>query len=208
MICLSSLKPLGSSVETDFNQIAAWHSWQKVFSHHIYWNAPERELSSPNTIFLPSAPFPHIWEFVELAAYQKNWCAIVNSDIIVSPNINRAMLAAKAKHAMAVTSWRHEFDPSVGINAHARVVDCGIDFFAASPEAWRIVWQYVPENIRIGCQQWDSWMLGALGELLGSRFMAITNHKCIFHPKHGNRKYGDIVGDVKMMRHSVWPHEI
>lgn len=208
MICLTSCKPLGSNSESDFNQIAAWHSWQRVFSQIVYWNAPERELSSSNTLFIPSQPFPHIWEFVEVAAYQKDWCAIVNADIITGDNLKKAMHAAKAKKAMALTSWRYEFDPAVGINAHARIVDCGIDFFAASPEAWQIVWQHVPENIRIGCQQWDSWMLGALGELLGNRFMGINNFRCIFHPKHGNRKYGGDVGPVKMMRHSVWPHEI
>lgn len=88
------------------------------------------------------------------------------------------------------------------------MVDSGIDIFAASPEVWTAITNVIPENIRLGCQKWDWWMLGAFAEFGGKYFHAITNHRCVFHPKHGNRKYGGDVGDVKLLNHGRMGEEI
>ena len=207
MIALTSCRPMGSNPEYDNNQFNAWASWQTAFSQIVYFNETQSELQSDNTLFIKSEPFPHLWKFVEWAAWQSDWCCVINADIVIAGNWVHALRAVQVKRALCFTSWRYEFTPQSGFNG-ARVVDCGIDIFAASPEMWKMVFQHIPENIRIGCQQWDSWMLGAFGEIAANRFVAVTNHKCVFHPKHGNRQYGGDVGKVEMMRHSVWPAEI
>lgn len=207
MIALSSLKPIGTHDESDTNQFNAWESWQKSFSACVYFNEPQRVLQSSNTLYVPSSDFPHLWQFVEWAAYQSDWCCIINSDILIGHNWQQALNKIRIKKSKCFTSWRYEFNSALGL-ANARVVDCGIDIFAACPDVWKAVLAHIPENLRIGCQQWDSWMLGAFGELAGKSFVGISNHRCIFHPKHGNRKYGGDIGKVEMMRHSVWPHEI
>lgn len=206
-MALSSLRPLGDSQEHDFNQLNAFESWKRSFSQVIYFNSPQDGIQSANTLFVPAQDFPPLWQFAEWAAYQTDWCCIVNSDILIGHNWQTALDAIRKKRAKCFTSWRYEFVPQYG-TAAARVVDPGIDIFAADPDIWKLVLKHIPENLRIGCQQWDSWMLGAFGELAGKHFVAITKHRCIFHPKHGNRKYGGDIGKVNMMRHSVWPHEL
>lgn len=143
----------------------------------------------------------------ELLSYQKDWGCIINSDIVITANLGEAMAAAKRKNARAVSSWRYEFDPT-GVSRQARVVDLGIDFFAAVPDVWRQVARVCPAHIRLGCEKWDSWMLGALNTIAKKQFMAITKFQCVFHPKHSGRKYGQDVGVVKDLGKPDWPVEI
>lgn len=207
MISLSSLKPIGTNSEYDNNQFNSWQSWQTAFSQIVYFNEPQPILQSANTLYINSEAYPPLWQFAELAAYQSDWCAITNGDIIIGENWPRALNSMRVKKTRCFTSWRYEFNPAIGLNP-ARVVDAGIDIFGAHPEVWRKIVQVIPENIRLGCQKWDWWMLGAFAEFGDKWFHGITNYRCVFHPKHGNRQYGGDVGDVALLNHGRWPDEI
>jgi hypothetical protein len=120
---------------------------------------------------------------------QQDWCAILNADIVVTPHFKLVELKLKARKASAASSWRHEFDPAIGFDPCSRV-DNVLDFFAASPFVWSLVYQDVNETLRLGSVQWDSWMLGYFAVKATAGFYDITPSKCIRHPRHGNRKYG------------------
>lgn len=191
MIFVSSCRPL---VKCDAayakNQIDAWKSWQRVAQAVTYFNHPQPELASPITRFIPSEPFPRLIDLVELCADQDDWCAILNADIIITPRFLTVEAALKGRKAWCASSWRHEFDPARGIEPRERV-DNGLDFFAARPEFWAKVYNDVPTTLRIGAQRWDTWMLSYFSVYGLSGFWDITPSRCVAHPKHGGREYGD-----------------
>ena len=174
------------------NQIRAHESWTQVFETIVYFNSTEQpEMRNGKTRFLPAEEFPRIVDIAEFCANQDQWCCIINADIYVSPAMRRIESALKTKHAWAASSWRHEFNPDVGIDPCERV-DNGLDFFAAIPSIWSRVFRDVPDTLRLGCQTWDSWMLGWFAMHAQEGFDDITPSKAIRHPKHEHRNYGPI----------------
>lgn len=169
--------------------MAAWKSWHQVAEAIVLFNDVQPALQSSITRFIPAESHPRIMELVELCMYQKEWCAILNGDIVITECFQRVELTLSARRAQAAVSWRHEFDPNVGLEPRARV-DNGLDFFAACPWIWAQVYAAVNENLRLGAIQWDSWMLGFFGLRSGGSLFDITPSRCVCHPLHQGRQYG------------------
>lgn len=209
MIFLSSFKPnVPFNSEYHKNQRFAFESLHEVTQNIVYLNDYEEYLSSEYTLFLPHENYPRIWEMAEILSYQSDWGCIINSDIVIAQyGFNKAMEVLKRKGAKASSSWRWTFDPARGLWPN-KVVDPGMDYFACTPEIWRHIARIAPDNIRIGCQRWDSWMLGALNVICPKQFFAVTNYRFLFHPKHEGRKYGGDIGPLKEIGQAAWPLEI
>lgn len=180
---------MGTHPEYDANQKRAWQSWHMVMSAIVYFNDPQPELESPITRFIPSEPYPRILDLVEFCMNQEDWCCIINADIVITERFRAVEKKLKSRNLYCSSSWRHEFDPAVGIDPCSRV-DNGLDYFGASPKFWEEVYQDVPDTLRLGSQQWDSWMLAYFGQRGASGFAHISDSKCVRHPKHGSRSYG------------------
>lgn len=200
MIFLSSHRPFNDDATNEYkqNQTFAFNSWLHVASTIVFFGSPEPQLQSPKTVFIPYEPHPPVRDMVDFCADQKEWCCLINADIWVSPIMRKLEEKLIAARAACASSWRHEFDPSVGIEPCERV-DNGLDFFAATPAAWSAVFDNMgatpqgmydsPSHLRFGAPTWDQWMLGALTKLFRHHFYNITKYKAIRHPIHGNRKY-------------------
>ena len=193
MIAVSSLRNFEDrSHPYSRNQINAHASWTEVFDCIVYFNSQEQpEMRNNKTRFLPSEDFPRIVDLCEFCGSQNEWCCILNADIVVTKTMKRIESALKTKHAWAASSWRHEFDPNVGIDPCERV-DNGLDFFAAIPSIWSKIYHDVNPELRLGSITWDSWMLGWFAIHAQSGFYDITPSKCIRHPKHEHRAYGPV----------------
>lgn len=191
MIFVSSIRPMGNDPNAEHyrNQLAAWKSWSKVASAIVYFNDPEPVLESPITRFIPSENFPRILEMAGLCMCQPEWCVILNGDIVVTERLRSVEERLKQFRAMAAASWRHEFDPAIGLEPRKRV-DNGLDFFAAHPIIWARVHLEANENLRLGSIQWDTWLLGFFGFKAAGLFWDITPSRCVCHPKHNGRAYG------------------
>jgi hypothetical protein len=113
------------------------------------------------------------------------WCAIVNSDIVIK-NMPIIEVQLSNNRAFAAMSKRYEFE---GENfKSAKVVDLGLDFFAAQPAVWREALRIIPAQYRIGHCLWDTWMLGFLCENYFKGLWDITSCRAVFHPRHGDRR--------------------
>lgn len=195
MIFVSSHRPFNEDPTQEYvrNQIFAFKSWLPIASVIVYFGAPEPQLQSSKTIFIEiSERFPMLSEMVDFCADQKEWSCIINADIWVSPFMPKIEKRLLERHAACASSWRHEFDPAVGVETCERV-DNGLDFFAATPASWDLIHQQDAMRVlRIGAGNWDSWMLGAFFKLFRHHFYDLTKYKMIRHPKHGGRNYGHI----------------
>jgi len=190
MIAVSSLRNFTEKTDYARNQMAAHESWQEVFSAVVYFNSQKQpEMRNAKTRFLPAESFPPLLQLVELCAAQAEWCAILNADIIVRPHFRQVEERLVERRADCCASWRHQFDPKVGWEPCERV-DNGLDFFAAEPPFWAKVYRDIPEELRLGAIQWDSWMAGYFNAFGKRNFFNITSTKTILHPLHGERSYG------------------
>lgn len=218
MIFVTSARPMGDDPEYDRNQLTAKQSWEPLATAIVYFNQPQPQLASPKTRFIPAEPYPHVIDMVDLCADQGDeWCCLLNADIVTTPVLLHLEQRLKLKHAIAVSSWRWEFDPAVGITP-CHQLDCGLDFFAAVPGAWAELYEQMlrtpqgehdaAKHLRFGAPSWDSWCLGAFFKLFSHRgFYNITGSKCIRHPKHGGRKHGTGVPPVHFLDWPVMPQE-
>jgi len=189
MIFCSSHRPFAGNEEYRGNQLRAWKSWNQVASAIVFFGEPEPEMRNSITRFLPSEPYPKILDLVEFCAEQNDWSVILNADIVTTSRLLTLEKSLKARKASCASSWRHQFDPAIGIDPCERV-DNGLDFFAASPEFWKVVYNECPEELRLGAQQWDSWMLAFFGVRGVAGFYDLTPSKCVRHPDHRGRKWG------------------
>lgn len=207
MIAFSSLRPFGNHAEYDSNQLAAWKSWQNVFSLIVYFNDPQPEVSNHKTIFIPSEPYPRIYQLAERMAYQKEMCCLLNADIVIGSKWPRVESTLRSKNALAAVSCRWEFDPARGIEPSA-VVDCGIDFFCATPEVWSIAANLADERLRMGVGWFDTWLMGCFSSFAMRGLWDITPARCIYHPKHEGRKYGPGFNhlDIPMVGSAAMPN--
>lgn len=188
MIAVSSFKPLDLSVEVALNQIRAHETWSRAFDAIIYFGKPEPRLECSKTNFIYHDDFPTISLMALTAAMTGDWCCIINSDIVVSPDLFRVWDKAVRQGAKAITSYRWEYEPGDIDLMNTRITDNGFDFFATSPDLWAKISIEVPPSYRIGHNVWDSWMLGFFNVHLGRKFVDITSQRVIFHPKHGQRQ--------------------
>jgi len=213
MILVSTARPMGGDPVYERNQLFAKASWERVATAIVYFNDPQPALKSPITRFVPSPPFPHLIDLVNFCADQDEWCAILNADIWLAPNFKKVAEQLKARHAIAASSWRWNFDPAAGVEPCVHD-DNGLDFFAAASGAWEMLHRAMrapsprgdedsPTQLRLGTQQWDSWCLGAFNKLFANiGFYDITNTKCVRHPRHEGRVYGPPPRPVHFL---AWP---
>lgn len=183
MIAVSSFRPLGQNPEWDRNQLAAKASWDKVFTDVIYLNNHEEKLNTGTTCFLPTDTHPPIRELCRICAMAPGWACIINADIIVHPRLRVAESRAIQINALGLTSYRWQRQGD-----QYRVIDNGLDFFAAHFAFWTQVARACPPQLRIGHPTWDTWMIGYFNQHAPGRFFNITRYQCIMHPKHSDRR--------------------
>lgn len=194
------------------NQSFALKSWLNVFDAIIFLGPYQKHLASPITRFYPWEQFPRVYDVVDICADQPEWTCIINSDIWVHPGFKRIEQKLNAKKAVAASSWRWTFDPNVGVDPCAHS-DYGIDFFAAAPGAWEMVYREMqnsaqgdidsPKHLRLGSPSWDQYMLGVFFmKFAALGFYNLTDTRCIRHPQHGGRKHG---GGVPVVHIPHWP---
>lgn len=199
LVAVSSFRALDDSAEVAANQLRAKRSWDLVFDRIYLFGDLDMRLATPTTEFLsPCEDFTHISLMAFIASQQTVPACILNADIVVAPNLKELVNKAWAKHALAMTSRRLEFDPKTEDYFRARVVDLGADFFCAKPEIWKQAYREIPKQFRIGHNRWDNWMLNFLWHTCRRRFVDITALGPIFHPKHGSRKQPHVIDDSKV----------
>lgn len=194
MIALSSFRPFTDpQSEYGRNQIAAHESWEKAFDLIVYFNEPLRYLEGSTTLFVPHEDFPRIVELAEFAAAQSDWVALLNADIVIGDRFRLIERKLKrSRNACSAVSSRYEFDPGEGME-RARVVDNGLDFFAATPAIWRQASLLLHPRVRLGAQSWDTQALSFFATYAIAGFYDLTPARVVFHPKHGGRNYGPCV---------------
>lgn len=207
MIAISSHRPLADSVEYMRTQLLAHESWEEVFSQIVYFGEPQLALDSDKTVFIVSEEYPRILDLVEFAAAQNDWCCLINADIVVAPHLPAIEQNLKRQRVMAAISQRWQFDMD-DEKVKPKVVDLGLDFFAASPIIWREAFLCIPPEFRIGHIRWDTWMLGFFNHRCGSGCRDLTKAQVIFHPRHGDRRMPHHIPDNiddHYARHAVLP---
>jgi len=187
MTAIATFRPLAANAEVARNQLRAIQSWQKPFNEIILFGEPEPELASPITRFVPTEDFPVMRKLLLAASLCYGTACIINADIVVAPNLAVVVANAFSRGARAATSWRYQYEPGKSLD-FARVVDNGVDFFAASPDLWAVALSKMPSAYRAGHPMWDSWLLGFFNVTCKSQFADLSAARCIFHPRHGHRK--------------------
>lgn len=210
MIAISSIKPHSKSAAVAENQLRAKDTWDNVFSKVIYvgpWIEPDLDRHHSKdglstTTWAGQEDFPKISELVALAANQSEWTCLINADIVVSTNIIYVERELNRLKAQSAISRRWQMPEN-------RIVDMGLDWFAATPELWQAIAPQVPPSFRIGHILWDTWMLWAftsIGDPRGS--YDITACRTIFHPKHEDRDrpFSDKINDKVSLNPVIkWP---
>lgn len=190
MTVISSFRPLDKSPSIARNQLRAKESWEHVFDSIIYFNSPDPRMASPKTEFIESEDFPFMSALFMAAAMTDDITAIINADIVTMPNLRNVIANEFGRGAGAIMSFRMEFDPDNPDYRNARQVDNGLDFFCTAPEIWQMAHKYVSSEYRISGAKWDTWLMNFLHVTLSGRFFTdITPHRCIFHPRHGEREF-------------------
>jgi len=190
MTVISSFRPLDKSPTIARNQLRAKQSWEGVFDSIMYFNAPDERMASPKTVFIDSEDFPHMSALFLAAAMTDDITAIVNADIVCMPALRGVIEREIGRGAGAMMSFRMEFDPERPDYVNAKQVDNGLDFFCTVPEIWHMAYKFVSQEYRISGGKWDTWLMNFLHVTLSGRFFPdITHHRCIFHPKHGEREF-------------------
>lgn len=192
VIAVSSIRPFSASAEHKRNQIEAWRTWQAAFTSIVYFSKPEPEIQNLKTAFCIWEPFPRLMDLAKFLASQTDWGCIINADIRVGRRFPLIIERLKKKRgALAASSWRYEIEPTdPNWESNGRVVDHGLDFFCATPRVWGMVYEAADPRLRLGAQFWDTWTLSFFNTVASSGFYGLTQHRLIFHPKHGDRKYG------------------
>lgn len=188
MTVVSSFRPFKDSAEVARNQLRAKESWESVFTEIIYFGGLEPALVSPKTMFVDSKEFPTIDLLITAASFARGWVCILNADIVVSTVLGAVVAECIRKNVKAITSKRYQFEPDDPDMERAKVVDAGYDFFMADAKMWAGAAQHVPSGYRIGHNRWDNWVLGYFNTVCQKRFVDITSRRCVFHPRHGERK--------------------
>lgn len=179
MISISSHKAQDKNPEIAKNQLRARRSWD-VFEEIYYFGQYEEALDGDNTQFIPCEDFPTIKSLCEFAAGLPGWACIINADIVVSPMMREAIAALERSSVRCALSRRYDLWTQ-------KLIDMGLDWFAAKPEIWKMAAQAVGSNYRIGHPIWDTWMISFFTHMPGVRCADLTPAKLIFHPAHDGR---------------------
>lgn len=189
MIAVSSHRPLDQEPEIKRNQLLAKRTWESAFTRIVYLGTLEHELSSSKTWFIPSEEFPRIKELMSIAAQQRGFVAIINADIVVTPDIKKLERMMMLRGKLCASSRRYHFDPDTCDWAKAELGnDRGRDIFIARNDIWRDAARIVPEQFRIGHQGFDGWITDFFRRKYDSSFIDFTKMKIIFHPNHESRR--------------------
>lgn len=188
MTAVSSFRPLKDcSPEILVNQLRAANSWRDAFDRIVYFGPHQKALDGPHVTFLNSEQFPCIRTMAVVASQQRGWTAIVNADIVIAPDrMWRVQDKLNKEQALCCMSRRLNFmreDMKDGV-----MDDLGLDFFAAQPHVWARVAKEIPDQFRIGHQQWDTWLLGFFCANYGQRVVDITPWRMVYHPRHEDRQ--------------------
>lgn len=194
MIALSSFRPFGEHAEYDRNQLAAKQSWVTLFSSIFYFNPPEPQMEGPNVSFVPWEPWPKIRSLTEFASGLSEPVAILNADIVLSMPFRHVQVRMKQLAFDAALSRRYQFEPGAPLET-AKLVDAGLDIFIASPQIWKTLSPWVPDEFRIGHNRWDTFMLGVLNYLRPGRVLDFTPARVVFHPAHEGRRQPFAISD-------------
>ena len=170
------------------NQLRAFQSWKKEATHIIYFGDPSPDLIGATCIC--SEQFPKIIRLVDFCAAMPGWSAIINADIQLGSGVGKVLDRVAAQGGTSAVSWRWE----TGDGA-PKVVDNGMDFFAAKQEVWNKVSTIYPDEYRIGHSSWDAIMLGALNIADQRGIFDLTRHRLVFHPKHEDRHRPFFIAD-------------
>lgn len=186
MHVVSSLKPFPlCAPEIADNQLRAKESWGKVFDGITYFNVPQPEVESNDTAFIWTTNPPKVREMVRRCADTPGWSCVINADIVVGEHFPIVANKLMEHEALCAMSQRYEF---VGDDyEHARIVDLGLDFFAATQAVWGSVAMEIPETFVIGKVLWDYWLNNYFCEVFGHAYYDLTLSRVIFHPRHGHR---------------------
>lgn len=206
MTAISSVRPLHECAKTRDRTLAAHRTWLVAFDRIYYFGTQSPELAHPKVSFVISEQFPKIVKVAEFCASLEGWSCILNGDILVDRGMLEAERLLSKNRATAAMSrrWQFEGDSLRG----AKVVDLGLDFFAATQDTWRKVAEEYPEQYRFGHSSWDSLMLGAFNCIAGRSLFDLTPRKLIYHPKHAERRIVFRIPDdakTRFRNHVGWP---
>lgn len=184
MNAISSFKPFSEDKEYAKLQKEAFDSWYPHFGKIVYYGDREPLLLTEKTIFVKSEQFPKIKDLVRMCALSiSDYTCLINSDIILKPGFSQIVHGLKEKNLVAAISRRYQMDEGTD----GKLVDYGLDVFIARPMFWSKVYGSIPDNLRIGHNNWDTWMAGFFNRNLKGKAADFTHRKLVFHPKHGGR---------------------
>ena len=188
MMAITSHRPFKDCPEEIIrHQIAARKSWEGAFEKIIYVGNVEPDLIGENVSFIPFDGKPEIWRLCQLCADWSGWSCIINADVILGPHWRFVEPELTRYRLQCAVSRRYEL-PLDGSLENARLVDLGMDWFAARPEIWGAAFASVPKDFCLGRILWDTWMLSFFMQESRGNCADVTLGRVIFHPKHGNRK--------------------
>lgn len=170
----------------------------------IYVGEYSCELHSILSEFVPGKDRPSIQSLCAIAAQMGTWTALINADIVVPPKLKEVERRMTSQGIKCAVSQRYDLESGF-------VIDQGLDFFCAIPEAWKRIHQIIPPDFRIGFGQWDLFLLNAFVAEFGRKCADISRERICFHPKHGERKNPNWEGkglDHKYSRFHYWPQTI
>lgn len=184
MNAISSHRPFGESKEADYNQRMAFSTWISVFSHIVFFG----ETQPIPAQFIPCDGKPFIKDMATLASKLPGWTAIINADIQLEPQTVDLPLHLGKVDANCAYSFRIPIGKD-------KPEDMGLDFFLAKPFVWEQAARLIPKEFRIGCIQWDTWMVSFFVNQF--RCFDISPLKLVYHPTHGERNDQSVTVDQK-----------
>lgn len=199
---LSSLRPFNQNRAYADLQVTAIESWRALGSQVVLFNHPSDSwLKSDQQIqfVVPKQSPPTIFEMISWAigrGHAETSIAIVNSDIILGPDINllsEVIRNYSMTRNWAATSFRFTYEPEIGIEAAYRDrEDLGLDIFIAPRRIWEVIRNEMPmmgaTKLTIGRILWDNTVNAYFRTRLPSnRYINLTDWKVVFHPVHGDR---------------------
>jgi hypothetical protein len=207
MIIVSSFRPFEGCPPGIWNhQVAANRSWVRLFHRIFYFNQADPRMRDPRVGFLPTNGKPSIKKMAAFCGGLNDWSAIVNADIVIPQNFRRAEDALRSRPAACAVSRRYTLPPG-GDTSTARLLDLGLDFFAATPKVWKAAAEKIPEGFCLGRISWDNWILNFFMAEFGNYCYDLTPARVVFHPQHEGREdqNWDFPKDDPYILKSNWP---
>lgn len=183
MTLISSHRPHQGEEEYRTNQIRALRTWEVFAERIVYFGDFEMDLTGPKTTFVPSEQWPRIVDMARYAYDAGPVAAIVNSDIVLKPEVARVFDIVRQTPVGAVTSRRFDLE-----SGKLDPNDKGRDIFICKRRVWGMFAAEVPRCCRMGHQKWDAFAVAFFRKKLGKRFGEFSQMRVVFHPRHEGRK--------------------